>query len=144
MAQKKSKENPKKNKENPLNIFKEKFEATIIYKGIKEGKIALRETEGVIEIESNGNTTWVLVFGADPIIPKSILPYHIIIEIIPEVEDLEENTLEDDFDLSKISAEIIEDGGQKTCLDLESKIKTGTDSMGDIDLNTSNPIDQQI
>lgn len=132
----------KNDQEKPFDLFKDKFEGEVKYKDILDNSFKAKKVRGVIQIISKGSNLFVLVFDlSDLIIPKEIIPYHSIIDITVS-EDIEKEAIEEDFNLyDTVKATIIEDGNQKSSLDVESKIEIGTDSIGDIEITNENEND---
>ena len=136
----------KKTEETPLDVFKDQFEAQIIYKSVVDSKFKAVTDIGIVKITAKNGVVWVLVFSElDNIIPKLILPYNSILAIIPTEEE-EEIPAEEEFGLAdlNVKAEVITEDSKRKKLDLESKLKIGTDSIGDIDLDPpSSKIDSE-
>jgi len=137
----------KKTEETPLDVFKDQFEAQVNYKSIVDSKFKAVTDTGIVRITAKSGVVWVLVFSElDNIIPKLILPYNSILAIIPTEDEAEIPAAVEDFGLAdlNVKAEVITEDSKRKELDLESKLKIGTDSIGDIDLDPpSSKIDSE-
>lgn len=108
-------------KSDPFDIFSQLFEGIIYYVSVIDGKLSRVKSAGIIKYVSSGNQSFYYVYEEeDEELPKKIIPSKRVLEI----------------DLPLESEEFIEEESSDR-LDLETRIQVGPDSLGDLEITSS-------